>query len=201
MSTRTLSGPSHCSSMRKAVAITATTAPVASPPTETVSSDSEASPGEKLAVTQATTATLNATSATESLSRLSPLSRIFRRGGSGILRTTELTATVSVDDNAAASAKHMASGTLGTSACRPKPITRMVSATRPIASPSTGLMACRSSRFGIWRASTYNRGGTSITNSRADCSRRSSSSATCDSATPAAICNAAMGTGIWRPMA
>ena len=104
---------------RRALATSATPAPMTSPPAETVSSETAASPAWKCDVTAAATATLKATSATASLSRPSPLRRIRSRGGSGIRPAKLLTATVSVDASAAASAKAMASGTSGRRACSP----------------------------------------------------------------------------------
>ena len=149
----TLSGASFINVRRRAWATSATAVPLASPPAETVSSDRLASAAEKRAVSAAATASLNATSATESLSRLSPLSRTRNWGGSGILSTKLLTATVSVDASAAASAKATARGISGSSACTPKPSTAMVTATSPTARPSTGPIERRSSRLGTCQAS------------------------------------------------
>ena len=116
---RTLSGEPDIRLRRKTLANTATAVPMHNPPAETVTSDTAASPRENCAVTAAATATLNATSATASLSRLSPLKRICRRGGRGMRLTTPLTATVSVDARAAANAMATASGISGSRACRP----------------------------------------------------------------------------------
>src|SRR5450432_2230701 len=97
--------------------IQAIASPSANPPIESAKNCTTASLQLKRPVTTAATANLNATSPDASLIRLSPLTMAVTRVGTLSLLVIALTATASVGEITAPSAKAAASGSPGTSQC------------------------------------------------------------------------------------